>query len=82
MRKWDPMKNAIKRAAACLYCGPRARHDLDAFAQVLAVEIERDISSVSSHTFLLLEISLMYCDSQVELEMTFDEWSASTPTAA
>jgi hypothetical protein len=48
VRKWDPMKSAIKNASFCPYCGPRARQDLDAFAQVLAVEVERDISSVRS----------------------------------
>lgn len=46
VRKWDAMKSAIKRASSCIYCGPRARQDLDAFAQILAVEIERDISAV------------------------------------
>lgn len=61
VRKWDAMKSAIKRASTCLYCGPRARHDLEAFAEVLAVQIERDISSV-------------------DFDLTFDEWSASTPT--
>jgi len=54
IRKWDPMKSAIKRASSCLYCGPRARQDLDAFAEVLAVEIERDISSVRTNSSSLL----------------------------
>jgi hypothetical protein len=77
VRKWDPMKSAIRRASACIYCGPRARQDLDAFAQLLAVQIERDISSVSS----LLFVSLLLILSQVQLDITFDEWSATTPTA-
>ena len=47
VRKWDLMNKAIQRASSCPYCGPRVRQDLDAFAQLLAVEIERDISSVS-----------------------------------
>jgi len=47
VRKWDLMNRAFDRSGSCAYCGPRARQDLEAFAQVLAVEIEKDVSSVS-----------------------------------
>lgn len=57
IRNWDAMKTAIKRASSCPYCGPRARKDLDAFVQILAVEIERDISSVMSAIFLIEHVS-------------------------
>jgi hypothetical protein len=46
VRKWDAMSKAIDKASLCASCGPRVRRDLDTFAQMLAVEIERDISSV------------------------------------
>lgn len=46
VRKWDLMNKAIERASSCTSCGPRVRQDLDTFAQMLAVEIERDIASV------------------------------------
>jgi len=47
VRKWDSMNRAVERAQACSYCGPRARQDLEAYAQMLAVDIEKDVSSVS-----------------------------------
>jgi hypothetical protein len=46
VRKWDLQNKALGEAAACLNCGKRAREDLEVFSQMLAVEIERDISSV------------------------------------
>ncbi|KAF9528918.1 hypothetical protein CPB83DRAFT_790789 [Crepidotus variabilis] len=46
VRKWDPMNRAIEKAAACTFCGPRAKKDLDWYAQILSAEIEKDISSV------------------------------------
>ncbi|KAF8972749.1 hypothetical protein BDZ97DRAFT_1913229 [Flammula alnicola] len=46
VRKWDLHSKALGQAAACPNCSKRAREDLEVFSQMLAVEIERDISSV------------------------------------
>lgn len=52
VRKWDPMNKAIEKASACSFCGPRAKKDLEWFAQILSAEIEKDISSVCCRSFV------------------------------
>ncbi|KAH9479177.1 hypothetical protein JR316_0007763 [Psilocybe cubensis] len=47
VRNWDLRNKALDHAAGCPQCNLHAREDLEAFSQILAVEIERDISSVS-----------------------------------
>ncbi|KAF9479557.1 hypothetical protein BDN70DRAFT_834210 [Pholiota conissans] len=46
VRKWDLLRKAQAQAAGCPNCGKRSTEDLEAFSQMLAVEIERDISMV------------------------------------
>ncbi|PPQ69583.1 hypothetical protein CVT25_000957 [Psilocybe cyanescens] len=46
-RKWDLRNKALDCTAACPQCSLHAREDLEAFAQILSVQIEKDISSVS-----------------------------------
>jgi len=53
VRKWDIVEKALARAATCSNCGKQGREDMEEFARMLAAEIERDVSLVS--TLLLNE---------------------------
>ena len=46
VRNWDLIKEAVSQAEACPVCHKKAREDLEGFAQMLAVDIEREISMV------------------------------------
>jgi hypothetical protein len=48
VKKWDLMKAAIIKAKECSYCGKKVEEDLEAFSRILAVDIEKHISTVSS----------------------------------
>jgi len=82
VRKWDLQNRAIGQAAGCPNCGKRAQEDLEAFSQMLAVEIERDISSVCLSTTIVrfLSAHMLFLAMQVDLDLTFDDWSSASPT--
>ncbi|CAA7265197.1 unnamed protein product [Cyclocybe aegerita] len=46
-RKCDLLNKAVRQASACSNCSQSAKEDLDAFSLMLAVEVEKDISTVN-----------------------------------
>ena len=57
VKKWDLMNTAIIRAKDCSCCGKKAEGDLEAFSRILAVDIEKHISSASPWFLLVPTIS-------------------------
>lgn len=46
VKKFDLREKAVSNAQRCPTCGPRAGGDLEAFSEILAVEIEKELASV------------------------------------
>lgn len=46
VKKYDVRRKALAKADSCLTCRTRAPEELDAFSQMLAVQIENEISAV------------------------------------
>jgi len=46
VKKFDLREKAVSKAQHCPTCGPRAATDLETFAEILAVEIEKELASI------------------------------------
>jgi hypothetical protein len=51
VKKWDLMDSGMAKAKDCPHCGKRAVEDLEAFSQILAVDIEKHVSAAGSCAF-------------------------------
>jgi hypothetical protein len=62
VKKYDVKRKALAKADSCLTCRTRAPEELDAFSQMLAVQIENEISAVGSPILIWLTVPDDSCE--------------------
>ncbi len=82
VKKFDLREKAVLKAQHCLACGSRAAPDLETFAEILAVEIEKELASVRANHFngdtsgsLILLLVALIVLVQIEIDINFNDGS-------
>ncbi|PPQ75112.1 hypothetical protein CVT24_010067, partial [Panaeolus cyanescens] len=84
IKKWDIVEKAMKTASECPNCGKKAREDLEAFSQMLTIEIEKDISlppDVPSPRYFVFNKTMSSAASRPEGKTTEGNDSVATESA-
>lgn len=77
VKKFDFREKAVSNARRCPICGPRAAGDLEAFSEMLAVEIERELASVRFTYIYVGDSQLNFAsDFQIEIDVDFSQEAA------